>query len=115
VADSTQQTVQIAAVLVVGGSRSLIKTVRRAAHGVQCTEVVTCAVREASTRAAELRPLAIVLNEDVYAFDAAEFDALARDVRAELVVIATDARDAIRSADALRTTLTTASERRRPR
>ena len=37
--------------------------------------------------AAELRPFAIVMHEDMYAFDSKEFDALARDVRAALIVV----------------------------
>jgi hypothetical protein len=44
-----------------------------------------CGFLEAATMAAERRPLAIVVVEDVYAFDPDEFDALARDVRASLV------------------------------
>jgi hypothetical protein len=73
--------------LVVGGSRALIKAVHQGACGLKGTEVVTCAVREAPTRAAELRPFALVMSEDIYAFDSKEFDALARDVRAEIVTL----------------------------
>jgi hypothetical protein len=36
------------------------------------------------------RPFAIVLSEEIYAFDAAEFDALARDVQAALIAVPTD-------------------------
>jgi hypothetical protein len=48
-------------------------------------------LREAPTRAAELRPFAIVVHEDLHAFDSVEFDSLARDVSAELVVVDDDA------------------------
>ena len=41
----------------------------------------------APTRVAELWPFAIVMSDDLYAFDAAEFDALARDVRARLITV----------------------------
>ena len=44
----------------------------------------------AATIAAERRPLAIVMTEDVYAFDPDAFDALARDVRASLVRVEED-------------------------
>ena len=112
-ADSTRKIAQIAAVLVVGGSRTLIKTVHEVVRRLHGAEVVSCGVREAPTRTAELRPFAIVMNEDVHAFDAVEFDALARDVRAELIVAAGETRGAIRSADELATTLGSAYERRR--
>jgi hypothetical protein len=113
VADSTREIVQIAAVLVVGGTRPLIKAVHEVVRGLQGAEVVSCGVREAPTRTAELRPFAIVMNEDVHAFDALEFDALARDVRAELIVAPCGTRGLIRSADELATTLGNAFERRR--
>lgn len=112
-ADSTQEVVHIAAVLVVGDSQSLIKAVDRGARSLQGAEVVACAVRDALTRAAELRPFAIVMNEDVYGFDSAAFDALARDVRAELITVVSDVRGAVRSAEELASTLTRAFERRR--
>jgi hypothetical protein len=50
--------------------------------------VVSCELREAPTRVAELWPFAIVMSEDLYAFDSAEFDALARDVSARLITVA---------------------------
>jgi hypothetical protein len=49
-----------------------------------------CGFVEAATMAAERRPLAIVMVEDVYAFDPDELDALARDVRASLVRVEED-------------------------
>jgi hypothetical protein len=111
VADSTQEVVQVAAVLVVGGSPTLIKAVQHGVRGLEGTEVVSCAVREAPTRAAELRPFAIVMSEDVYAFDSKEFEALARDVRAELIAAASGAG----SADELAFMIMRAFARRRQR
>lgn len=105
----------MAAVLVVGGSSWLIKAVHGGARSLQGADVVACDVREAPTRAAEVRPFAIVMNEEVYAFDSAEFDALARDVRAELITAASDARGGIRSADELGTRIRSAFERRQRR
>jgi hypothetical protein len=100
-------------VLVVGGSRPLITAVHEVVRRLDGAEVVSCRVREAPTRTAELRPFAIVMNEDVHAFDAVEFDALARDVRAELIVAGRETRGCIRSARELATTIGSAFERRR--
>src|SRR5204863_79360 len=44
----------------------------------------------AATAAAERRPLAIVMLDDLYAFDPEEFAALARDVRASMVRVEED-------------------------
>ena len=46
---------------------------------------MTCELRDAPTRVAELWPFAIAMSDDLYAFDSAESDALARDVRARLI------------------------------
>jgi hypothetical protein len=110
--ERTREVVQIAAVLVVGGSRALTESVRRAIRGLQGAVIVPCAVREASTRAAEVRPFAIVMNDDLYAFDSAEFDALARDVQAELI---TGAWDDLHVVDGLTKPITRAFELRRRR
>jgi hypothetical protein len=44
-------------------------------------------VRGAATVVAAQRPFAVVLEDDVFAFDPAEFEALGRDVGAELVIV----------------------------
>lgn len=44
-------------------------------------------VRGAATVVAAKRPFAVVLEEDVFAFDPGEFEALGRDVSAELVIV----------------------------
>ncbi len=49
-----------------------------------------CGFLAAATMAAERRPLAIVMTDDVYAFDPDAFDALARDIRASLVRVEED-------------------------
>lgn len=48
----------------------------------------------AVTYIAERQPLVIVMPEDLYAFDAEEFDALARDVRASLLRVDEDIAEA---------------------
>jgi hypothetical protein len=74
-------------VLVVGGPHALIDCTQRAARTVPPAQVISCELRDAPTRVAELWPFAIVMSDDLYAFDSAEFDALARDVRARLITV----------------------------
>ena len=84
---NTLETNPAVTVLVVGGPPSLLDSTRRAARSVPTAEVVFCELRDAPTRVAEMWPFAIVMSEDLYAFDAAEFDALARDVKARLITV----------------------------
>jgi hypothetical protein len=49
-----------------------------------------CELAQAPTLVAERRPLAIVLQHDLYEFDPREFDALARDVGAALLRVDDD-------------------------
>jgi site-specific recombinase len=90
VSDDTREMVRIDAVLVVGGSQTLIGAVRETVAKLKRADLVTCEMREAATRAAALRPFAIVMHEELHAFDSTEFAALARDVGAELIVVAGD-------------------------
>lgn len=78
-------------VLLVGGNPELLATAQRAARSVPTANVVYCDLREAPTRVAELWPFAIIMSDDLYAFDSAEFDALARDVKARLILVSLDA------------------------
>jgi hypothetical protein len=84
---NTVETNPATTVLVVGGPPSLLDSTRRAARSVPMAEVVFCELRDAPTRVAEMWPFAIVMSEDLYAFDSAEFDALARDVKARLLTV----------------------------
>jgi hypothetical protein len=72
------------AVLAVGCSPDLVARCVQALGGIGVA-LRTCDFLNAATVAAERRPLALVILEDLYAFDPYEFDALARDVRASLV------------------------------
>jgi hypothetical protein len=74
-------------VLLVGGTQTLVDSVRHAARRVPIAELVCCELGDAPTRVAELWPFAIVMSDDLYAFDAPEFDALARDVKARLITV----------------------------
>ena len=57
----------------------------KAAATAGASRVENCDVDDAATRAASLRPFAVVLTRDIYEFDRKEFDALARDVHAEII------------------------------
>jgi hypothetical protein len=79
-----------AVVVVVGGPADLIGATRQAAGVVAAARLELAELGNAATVAATHRPFAIVMSEDVYAFDGAEFDALARDVSATLIRVDTD-------------------------
>jgi hypothetical protein len=75
-------------VLVAGGPEPLIRSARAVAHGESHGIIVeACGAVTVATVAATLRPFALVLDQDLFAFDPDEFTALARDVQAELVVV----------------------------
>jgi hypothetical protein len=82
-----------AIVVVVGGPRELVEATRQAAGIAAAARIETAELSNAATVVATFRPFAIVMSEDVYAFDAAEFDALARDVNATLLKIDTQGTD----------------------
>jgi hypothetical protein len=86
---NTLETNPTTTVLVVGGPPLLVECVERSSRSVPRAEVITCELRDAATRVAELWPFVIIMSEDLYAFDWAEFDALARDVRSRLIVVPT--------------------------
>jgi hypothetical protein len=76
-------------VVVVGGPSELVDATRNAAGIAAAAKLERAELNNAATVIAGQRPFAIVMSEDIYAFDAGEFDALARDVRATLIRIDT--------------------------
>jgi hypothetical protein len=78
------------AVVVIGGPDSLIEAVYRAIGKQTVARVVATDVAGAATSVASARPFAVVISEEIYGFDAEEFDALARDVQAAVVTVPTD-------------------------
>jgi hypothetical protein len=80
----------VIAVVVIGGPDTLIEAARRAASLATSARVVTADIASAATQVARERPFAIVVSDEVYAFDSAEFDALARDVKSILIALPTD-------------------------
>jgi hypothetical protein len=84
---TTLETTPTTVILLVGPTSEMIEATHRAAQAVPTAEIVSCELKEAATRVAELWPFAIVMTEDLYSFDSAEFDALARDVQARLITV----------------------------
>jgi hypothetical protein len=76
-------------VVVIGGPAELVTATRLAAGVAAAARVETAELATAATVIATNRPFAVVVSEDMYAFDASEFDALARDVNAMLIRIDT--------------------------
>lgn len=86
----TREQIALVSIVVVGGPDSLVEAVRRCAGGVsRGARVVRAQIQSAADHIARERPFAIVLSEELYAFDAEEFDALARDVRAIALALPT--------------------------
>ncbi len=81
---TTLRQFKIPVVLVVGGSEELIAAVSEAALSAQVL-VAECTVENATDTAAQMRPLVMIIPEEVYSADSKNFDALARDVRAEIL------------------------------
>jgi hypothetical protein len=75
------------AVVLVGGTEELVFTAQNAALSASGAHVLRAEVASSATVCAEVRPYAIILPNDVYEFGGAEFDALARDLDAGLVVV----------------------------
>jgi hypothetical protein len=77
---------QIPVALVIGASEKLIGAVSDAAVSAQVL-VAECSVQDATTMAAQMRPLVMVMPTEVYEFDQEGFDALARDVRSRVLAV----------------------------
>jgi hypothetical protein len=88
--DATVAALTAPSVLAIACTPELVARCREALEGIG-VGLRECSFVEAPTVAAERRPLAIVMLEDLYAFDPEELDALARDVQASLVRVDEDA------------------------
>jgi hypothetical protein len=87
---STREQWALVSIVVVDGPATLIEAVRRAAGAVsRSARVVRADIASAATDVARERPFAILISDQLYAFDADEFEALARDVRATLLPLPT--------------------------
>src|SRR5260221_4906023 len=76
-----------AAVVVAAPGALLLSACREAIRYGVAARIEVADVKGAATHVAATRPFAIVIDEDVFAFDPREFEALARDVGAELVTV----------------------------
>lgn len=75
---------KVPVVLVVGASEELLGLVSDVAITAQVL-VSECSPEAATDTAASMRPLVLVMPEEVYLQDSQNFDALARDVRAKIL------------------------------
>jgi hypothetical protein len=82
----TLRQLHVPVALVIGGARELVRVVEEAAVSAQVL-VAECTVGEATNAAAEMRPLVMIMSEDVYAFDPDSFEALALDVRSQVLTV----------------------------
>ena len=78
---------QIPVVLIICGTEELIGAIGEVAVSAQVL-VSECGEEDATTTAAQMRPLVIILHEDIYQQDPSAFEALARDVRARVMRVA---------------------------
>jgi hypothetical protein len=99
-------------VLVAGGPDELVAAAQRVAQDESPgIEVEACGAAVVATEAARVRPFALVISQDIFAFDQDEFTALARDVNADLIVLKTSSGNAAFLEQALRPSLRTAFRR----
>ncbi|MDD9940543.1 MAG: hypothetical protein OXU20_05725 [Myxococcales bacterium] len=92
-------------IVVVGGPEELIRAAQRTATDIPGARIETCDLRNVATTVAKFWPFAIVMSEDMYAFDPQEFEALARDVAALLYKTKTDGQTARTLEDSMRPAL----------
>jgi len=73
--------------VVIAPARDLLDACHEAMRYIGAARIEVADVRGAATLVAAKRPFAVVLEEDVFAFDPREFEALGRDVSAEIVIV----------------------------
>jgi hypothetical protein len=85
----TLRDLKIPVALVIAGTEEILGAVSSAALSAQVL-VAECSVMDATNTAAQMRPLVMVMPDEIYDADPEGFDALARDVRARVLHVATD-------------------------
>lgn len=83
----------MAVLVVVSPSDELLAACHEAARYVKVASVEVTDVKSVATDVAMWRPFAIVIEEELFAFDPNEFIALARDVAAEVITAPDASRD----------------------
>ena len=85
-------------VVLIGGEPQLVASVTDAALSASGAHTIRAELASAATICAQVRPYAIVIPDDLYDFGGAEFDALAKDVGAGLVIVPSAVRTPVLSA-----------------
>jgi hypothetical protein len=78
---------RVPTVTLIAPSAALLDACRETIRYVAVANIEVSDVKAAATNVAKWRPFAIVIEEDVFDFDPAEFEALARDVGGEIVTV----------------------------
>jgi hypothetical protein len=90
--DSTLPSRRIPSVVLVAPAPELLDALQRVVRCLDETpSMKTATLTDAATVVAEWRPFAVIVAADILAFDPAEFQALARDVGAEVIAYDADA------------------------
>lgn len=90
--DSTLPSRRIPSVVLITPRPELLAALERVVEGIdEAPRVKTADLKDAATMVAEWRPFAVIIPADVLAFDPGEFQALARDVGAEVIAYDADA------------------------
>jgi hypothetical protein len=84
---STIPELRVPVVALIAPAPLLLDACREVCHFAGVTSVEVTDVHGAATNVARWRPFVMILEEDVYDFDPTEFDALARDVGAEIIAV----------------------------
>jgi hypothetical protein len=78
---------RLAVLVLISPSKRLLDICSEAVRFVIAGRIEVASVQDATTVVAAQRPFAIVLDEDVFAFDPQEFQALGRDVGAQIITV----------------------------
>lgn len=73
-------------IVLVGGDRQLTNWCKQAGMAASGAALITCTESSAATTAADARPFAVVVPKAVYDGQPGEYEALTRDLQAELVI-----------------------------
>jgi len=73
-------------IVLVGGDHQLTNACKMAALATSGAALITCTQLSAATTAADARPFAVVVPKAIYDSQPGEYEALTRDLQAELVI-----------------------------
>ena len=84
--DPTLRQMKVPIALIIDGDEKLIRELSKAALVAQVL-VAECTARDAPTIAAEMRPLILAMSQRIFGKNREGFEALARDIRASMLVL----------------------------